>query len=127
VSPYARRAVVVATTRHIYFGRAVGDDVAGELELLDARILDDVDLMKIVSLAMIGPSPGARVGERIDRLVVRGVIEIVDASPRATEAWLSIPSSEPKGCATLGGAAMFWSIVAIVLIAVVHGYLFPTY
>jgi hypothetical protein len=111
---FSRRAVVVATTRRIYFGRAVGDDVAGEVELLDVRSLEDDDLTKVVSLAMIGPASGARVGERIDRLVVTNVVMMVDASPRAIENWMAIPSSTGKpGCGLMASAAIVASVAAV--------------
>jgi len=90
------RFVVIATASRPWLvacGRLVNDDGEGRVELADARcaVYWSGETRSVLGLASHGPAPGSRISRACERVAIRGVELMLDATPQAVAAWRAEP------------------------------------
>lgn len=84
----ARPVIVTTEFRGVFFGYA--EDTSGDnITLTKARncIYWPSQQGGFMGLASDGPATGARIGATVDRIDLRKITSVIEASPKAVEAW----------------------------------------
>jgi hypothetical protein len=90
------RWVVIATSSRPWLvacGKIVDDDGNGRVTLAEARcaVYFSQKTRSVFGCASIGPQEGSRVSGACERVAVRGVELLIDATPAAVAAWKAEP------------------------------------
>lgn len=90
----ARHVVVTTAHRGVFVGRLESESADGKsATLLGARMIVywDAKVRGVLGLATTGVTAGCRVTSAVDKIALRDVTAIIDATPAAAATWESQP------------------------------------